>query len=365
MNTEYTLSVDAMGGDDAPRMTVEGVKLALDMLPHVRILLFGDERKIAPIAESVLANMRDRIEIRHTEDVVSSDEKPSNALRSGRNSSMRLAINSVRDGEASGVISAGNTGALMAMAKFVMKTLPGIHRPAIASVLPTQRGQTVMLDLGANIECDADNLTQFAVMGEALARNVLGLEKPTIGILNVGVEGLKGNEAVKQTSQILQNTHLPIEFYGFVEGDDIGAGTVDVIVTDGFTGNVALKTAEGTARLVTHFLRKALTGSPLAILGAMLARPALNELKRKLDPRRYNGAMFLGLNGICVKSHGGTDAFGFANAIKVAAELVASDVINEIKHDFAELAKELKTDDEPVKANGTTGTTGTTGELIS
>ena len=353
MNTEFTLSVDAMGGDDAPEMTVEGVKLALDMMPHVRILLFGDERKITPNVESVLGRLRDRVEIRHTEDKVSSDEKPSNALRNGRNSSMRLAINSVRDGEASGIVSAGNTGALMAMAKFVMKTLPGIHRPAIASLLPTTSpgGRVVMLDLGANIECSADNLTQFAVMGEALARKVLKLEKPTVGILNVGVEGLKGNEAVKETDQILQNTHLPIDYYGFVEGNDIGSGTVDVIVTDGFTGNVALKTAEGTARLVTHFLRKALTGSPLAMLGALLAKPALNKLKAKLDPGRYNGAMFLGLNGICVKSHGGTDAAGFANAIKVAAELVSSNVNNEIKHDFAELAKELKAEEVVEEVN--------------
>lgn len=351
MSSELTLSVDAMGGDDAPQMTLEGVKVALEMLPHVHILLFGDETKIAPVMDSVFgtSGLRDRVDIRHTPDMVSSHEKPSIALRSGRNSSMRLAINSVRDGEASGVISAGNTGALMAMAKFVMKTLPGINRPAIAAVLPTERGKTVMLDLGANIECNAENLTQFAVMGEVFARNVLGLAKPTIGLLNVGVEGMKGKESVRETARILEETHLPIEFYGFVEGNDLGAGTVDVIVTDGFTGNVALKIAEGTASFVTHQLRIALTSNPFAMLGALFAKSSLNKLKEKLDPRKYNGAMFLGLNGICVKSHGGTDGIGFANAIKVAAELVANNVNEEIKHDYAELTNELHIDGELIE----------------
>lgn len=334
-----------MGGDDAPQMTVEGVAQALAMLPHVRVILFGKENEIAPVLATMPTDVQSRVEVRHTEDVVTNDEKPGVALRSGRNSSMRLAINAVGDGEAAGIISAGNTGALMAMAKFVLKTLPGVDRPAIATYFPTRQRDCVMLDLGANIECDAENLVQFAVMGEVFSRNVLGRDKPTIGILNVGVEGLKGNEAVKEASQILQNTHLPIQFYGFVEGDDIGAGTVDVIVTDGFTGNVALKTAEGMVRLVTHFLREALGSSLLAKLGAMLAMPALKAFKQKLDPRRYNGAMFLGLNGICVKSHGGTDAFGFANAIKVAADLVATNVNDEIKHDFAELQAERHPDE--------------------
>lgn len=345
MTKEFTLSVDAMGGDAAPQMTVEGVAQALVLLPHVRVILFGRENEIIPFLDAMSQDIRARVEVRHTEDVVTNDEKPGIALRSSRGSSMRLAINAVGDGEAAGVISAGNTGALMAMAKFVLKTLPGVDRPAIATYFPTRQRDCVMLDLGANIECDAENLVQFAVMGEVFSRNVLGREKPTIGILNVGVEGLKGNEAVKEASQILQATHLPIQFYGFVEGDDIGKGTVDVIVTDGFTGNVALKTAEGMVGLVTHFLREALGSSPLARLGAMLAMPALKAFKQKLDPRRYNGAMFLGLNGICVKSHGGTDAFGFANAIKVAADLVATNVNDEIKHDFAELQTERHQDE--------------------
>lgn len=341
MNKKLTLSIDAMGGDTAPQMTVEGVDLALGMLPHVDIRMYGNESVIGPLMAGASRRMAERTVLIHTDEVVTNDEKPSIALRSGRNSSMRLAINAVRDGEAHGVVSAGNTGALMAMAKFVMHTLPGIDRPAIATVLPTMRGQTVMLDLGANIDCDMNNLVQFAVMGEAFARKVLGLDKPTVGLLNVGVEGLKGNEAVKGASQILQETHLPIEFYGFVEGDDIGLGTVDVVVTDGFTGNVALKTAEGTARLITSLLRDALTGSVMAKMGAMLATPALKSFKEKFDPRVHNGAMFLGLNGICVKSHGGTDAFGFANAIKVAADLAGNNINDEIKHDFAELHAEL------------------------
>ncbi len=329
-----------MGGDAAPAMTVEGVDLALEMLPNVRILLFGDEAQIEPLLAKASNRVASRVEFRHTPDAVASDDKPSVALRSGRNSSMRLAINAVGDGEASGVISAGNTGALMAMAKFVMKTLPGVDRPAIATFFPTMQRDSVMLDLGANIECDTENLVQFAVMGEVFARKVLGLEQPTIGLLNVGAEDLKGNQAVKGASQILQQTHLPIRFHGFVEGDDIGAGTVDVIVTDGFTGNIALKTAEGTVKMFGHFLREALKSTAMSQLGAMLAKPALNTFKQKVDPRRYNGAMFLGLNGICVKSHGGTDAFGFANAIKVAADLIDKKVNEDIKKDFVELQAE-------------------------
>ena len=233
--------------------------------------------------------------------------------------------------------------ALMAMAKFVLKTLPGIDRPAIATVLPTISGKTVMLDLGANVDCDAENLVQFAVMGEVFATNVLGLKRPSIGILNIGEEDLKGNEAVQQASAILQETDLPIKFYGFVEGDGIGAGEVDVVVTDGFTGNIALKTAEGTAKMLGHFLKEALTGSFLGKVGALIAAPALRLFKERVDPRRYNGAMFLGLNGICVKSHGGTDALGFANAIGVAAELSSQGINEGIKRDVAKFVEAKET----------------------
>lgn len=325
-----------MGGDLAPRMVVAGIDMALGRLPDVDYLLFGDESMLNPLLDQ-FGRVRGAVQVRHTEDAVSDDEKPGTALRSGRNSSMRLAINAVADGEAMGVVSAGNTGALMAMAKFVLKTLPGIDRPAIAAYFPTLRGETVMLDLGANVECSSDNLVQFAVMGEVFARNVLGLEQPTIGILNIGVEGLKGNEAVKEAALILQETSLPIKFYGFVEGDDIGKGTVDVVVTDGFTGNIALKTAEGTVKLFGQFLKDALLSSPMSRLGALLARPALETLRKRVDPRQYNGAMLVGLNGICVKSHGNTDAFGFSNAIRVAVELITDGYNEGIKRDFQKL----------------------------
>ena len=347
MADNYTLSIDAMGGDAAPAMVVEGVAMASKQMPDVRFLLFGDENQINPLLEKFPAAAR-VVTVRHTEDVVKNDDKPAQALRGRRTSSMRLAINAVADGEAAGVISAGNTGALMAMAKFVLKTLPGIDRPAIATYFPTQRSESVMLDLGANIECDAANLVQFAVMGEVFARNVLGLEKPSVGILNVGVEDLKGNSEVKEAAAILQEAHLPIKFHGFVEGDDIGAGTVDVVVTDGFTGNVALKTAEGTAKLFGHALKQALTSSPLAILGALLAKPALNRLKMHLDPRRYNGAMFLGLNGICIKSHGGTDAYGFAHAIEVARNLIANSINDSIKEDFRQVQADMESHKQAV-----------------
>ena len=232
-----------------------------------------------------------------------------------------MALEAVRDGEALGVVSAGNTGALMALAKAVLKTLPGIHRPALASIVPTRRGETVFLDLGANLDCTAENLFQFAVMGEVFARTVLGVIKPTVALLNVGVEMTKGNKTVQAAAMMLQSDRLPLEFHGFVEGDAITAGEVDVVVTDGFTGNVALKTAEGTMRLYSEFLREAIKHSLISRLGYLLAKPALSALRDRLDPRRYDGAVFLGLNGIAVKSHGATDALGFATAIGFAVDM--------------------------------------------
>lgn len=333
-----TLSIDAMGGDHAPVMVVEGLDLALDRVRNVQFLLHGREEELRPLLAK-WPRLQNAAEIRNATGVVSSSERPSTALRGAADSSMRRAIDAVAAGEADGVVSAGNTGALMAMAKFVLKTLPGVDRPAIATVFPTIRGCSVMLDLGANVECTAENLVQFAVMGEVFARKVLGLEQPSVAILNVGEEHLKGNQAVKKAAEVLQQSDLAIRFHGFVEGTDIGAGTVDVIVTDGFTGNIALKTAEGTSRLYSHFLRQALVSGGLRTkLGALLARPALREMRRRVDPRNYDGAMFLGLNGICVKSHGGTDALGFSNAIRVAARLIADRVNQGIKDDFLYLA---------------------------
>jgi phosphate acyltransferase len=331
-----TLSLDAMGGDNAPGMVVDGIGLALARMPHVDFLLYGDEKKLTPLLNNAPA-VRDVCQVRHTDDVVSNDEKAGAALRSGRNSSMRLAINAVKEGEAAGIISAGNTGALMAMAKFVLKTLPGIDRPAIAKNFPTMHGDCIILDLGANVQCDTDNLVQFAVMGEAYARKVLGIEQPSIGILNIGSEDVKGHEQLQHAAAMLQEINLPIRFHGFVEGDDITKGTVDVVVTDGFTGNIALKTAEGTARMFSNFLKEAMMDSLLSKTGALLAKKSLSKFKDRIDPRRYNGAMFLGLNGICIKSHGGTDAFGFANALDVAIELIADDLNDVIKEDLSHL----------------------------
>jgi len=333
MSKALTIALDAMGGDAAPKMVVRGAAIALERFPEVRFLMFGREREVAPLLKSK-GRLRDVTTLHHTDDVVSSDAKPSVALRAGRQSSMRLSINAVQAGEADCVVSAGNTGALMAMAKFVLKTLPGIDRPAIASFFPTLRGESVMLDLGANVQCDAQNLVDFAVMGNAFARSVLGLQEPSYALLNVGSEEIKGHESLQEASTILRASGLPGKFLGFVEGDDIAKGTADVIVTDGFTGNVALKTAEGTAKLINEYLRHTFRSSVLAGLGYLLARPAMRKLRKRVDPRGYNGAMFLGLNGIAVKSHGGTDALGFANAIGVAVDMHRHGIIEKIRSDL-------------------------------
>ncbi len=341
MADRIVVAIDGMGGDNAPEMIVEGLDIVCRQNSDVHFLLFGDQVRLTPILERYPA-ARGACEIRHTSEAVAGDAKPTAALRSGKSTSMRLSIDSVAAGEAAAIVSAGNTGALMAMATIVLKTLPGIDRPAIAGSLPTQRGASVMLDLGANVECDAENLVQFAVMGEAFARNELGVAEPSVGILNVGVEGLKGNEAVKGASAILQQSRLPIKFYGFVEGDDICKGTVDVIVTDGFSGNIALKTAEGTARMFAHYLRHYLTGSLFGKIGAFIARGAISKFRSQFDPRRYNGAMLLGLNGICVKSHGGTDGIGFAHAVDVAINLVRRNLNEVIKQDLERLMSERR-----------------------
>jgi glycerol-3-phosphate acyltransferase PlsX len=332
-----SIALDAMGGDRAPEMVIKGANIARQRFPHVRFIFFGDEQRIKPLLDRYGA-LGKVSRVHHTDKVVAGDDKPSVALRAGRGSSMRLAIDAVQAGEAAGIVSAGNTGALMAMSKFVLKTLPGIDRPAIASFFPTLRGESVMLDLGANLSCDAENLVQFAVMGNVFARTVLGILRPTVGLLNVGSEEVKGHEAVREAAATLRETSLPGDFHGFVEGDDIARGTVDVIVTDGFTGNVALKTLEGTAKLYAEFLKRSFKSSLVARVGYLLARPALNALRVRTDPRRYNGAIFLGLNGVAVKSHGGTDALGFANAIGVAVDMVTQKSIEKIREDFTRFA---------------------------
>jgi glycerol-3-phosphate acyltransferase PlsX len=316
-----TIALDAMGGDHAPQVVIAGADMARERFPELRFLLHGDERLLRALLRAH-GQLAARSQIEHTPERVDPDARPSQVLRQGRGTSMCLAIEAVKAGRASAAVSAGNTGALMALAKFVLKTLPGIERPAIASLMPTRRSEAVFLDLGANSECDADNLVQFAVMGEVFARAVLGVTKPTVGLLNIGTEEVKGHDTIREAAAALRASHLPIEFRGFVEGTDLTSGKVDVVVTDGFTGNVALKVLEGTVGLYTQFLREAFKSSLVAQLGYVLARPALQLLRQRLDPRRYNGAMFLGLNGVVVKSHGGTDALGFANAIGVAVELV-------------------------------------------
>jgi glycerol-3-phosphate acyltransferase PlsX len=333
-----TIAVDAMGGDRAPTVVLKGAEIALQRFPDVTFLLFGAEDRVRPLL-SRLPQLAKAAQLHHTSEMVPADAKPSLALRTARQSSMRLALDAVAEGRADGMVSAGNTGALMAMAKFVLKTLPGIERPAIASLFPTRSGETVVLDLGANVECDAANLVQFALMGDVFARTVLGLTAPSVALLNVGAEDLKGNDAVRAAAAELRSGLVPIQFYGFVEGDDIPRGTVDVVVTDGFTGNVALKMAEGTAKLFSEFLRSAFRHSLSARIGYLFARGALNKLRQRLDPRRYNGAIFLGLAGIAVKSHGSTDALGFANAIGVAVDMKVNGFVDKIRSELARLGQ--------------------------
>ena len=303
----YTLAIDGMGGDDAPAMIVAGLEIAAERHPGARFLLVGDEAAIAP---RLAATER-----------IANDLKPTAALRV-RDSSMRIAFDTVAGGGAKGVVSAGNTGAMLALAKIVIKTMAGIDRPAMAALSPSARGDVVMLDLGANLACDTRNLVEFAVMGDAFARAVLGLTQPTIGLLNVGSEEGKGDDKLRLAADILRRSHIADQFQGFVEGHDITAGRTDIVVTDGFTGNVALKTGEGAMRMVSDLLRLVFSSSVTSRLGYILARPGLERLREWLDPRRYNGAVLLGLNGVVVKSHGGTDAEGFAHAVDVAMDMV-------------------------------------------
>jgi glycerol-3-phosphate acyltransferase PlsX len=337
VSRELTVSVDAMGGDAGPGVVLAALARTLVRHPTVRYVLHGDEAILKPLLVR-RAKLRARAEVRHSAEHVRMDEKPSQALRRGRNTSMWHAVESLSKKEAEVAISAGNTGALMAMAMFQLGVIEGIDRPAIAALWPTRRGHTIVLDVGANIATDAQQLVDFAVMGEAFARAILGLERPSVGLLNVGAEDLKGNEAVRGAAQILRSADLPMEFLGFVEGDDISEGTADVVVTDGFTGNIALKTGEGTAALVVHFLRLALRRGLLARLGALLAGGALKTLRRKLDPRAANGGIFLGLNGVVVKSHGGADALGFASAVDMAIGMARAEVIPKIVADRAAVA---------------------------
>jgi glycerol-3-phosphate acyltransferase PlsX len=321
---ECVVSIDAMGGDNAPQAIIDGVGIAHVRHPKVKFLLHGDHARLQPILLGKPA-VKNVAQVVHCDDTVGMEDKPSQALRRGRNTSMWRAIDAVRSKEAQVAISAGNTGALMAMAIVQLRTIPGLSRPAIAAIWPTIRGQTVVLDVGANVETDARQLVDFAILGEAYARVVFGIDRPNVGLLNMGSEELKGNDAVKAAAAALRAPGSSLRFHGFVEGDDISAGTVDVVVTSGFTGNIALKTAEGTARLIGHYIRSAMQRSLFSRIGYIFAKPGFNVLREKMDPRAVNGGVFLGLNGTVVKSHGGTDGTGFATAIDLAVEMAQSD----------------------------------------
>ena len=316
----YSLAVDAMGGDGAPEIVVDGLALAAERHPAARFLLIGDEARLLPLlARSKVA--RTICTVRHAASAITNEMKGTAALRL-RDSSMRMAMDAVARHEAQGVVSAGNSGALLALAKIVVKTMPGIDRPALAAISPSARGDVVMLDLGANVACDSRNLVEFAVMGEAFARVVLGLPAPSIGLLNVGSEQMKGDDRLRQAAEMLRGSPIGGQFHGFIEGHDITAGTTDVVVTDGFTGNVALKTGEGALKLAGTLLREVFNASMMSRLGYVLARPGLDRMREWLDPRRYNGAVLVGLNGVVVKSHGGADAEAFAHAVDVAMDMV-------------------------------------------
>jgi len=331
MPQSVRIAIDAMGGDFGPAVTVAGAARAQAKRPDSRYLLIGDETAIrAELAKHPA--FAAHADIRHSDVAIRMDDKPSQALRKGRKvSSMWLAIEAVKKGEADVAISAGNTGALMAMSLFCLKPLSGIDRPAIAAIWPTLRGESVVLDVGASIGSDAKQLVDNAVMGAAMARVVFDLDRPTVGLLNVGVEEMKGVEEVREAGQILRDMNAAnLDYRGFVEGDDISKGTVDVIVTEGFTGNIALKTAEGTARQIGEYLRAAMSRTLSAKIGYLFARGAFRVLREKMDPRKVNGGLFLGLNGLVVKSHGGTDAEGFASAIEIGYDVVRHDLLKGI-----------------------------------
>ena len=337
MSRALTVSIDAMGGDAGPGIVRSALLKSIQRHPGVQYLLHGDEAQLNALVAKH-PRLKGRVTVLHAPGRVSMEDKPSQVLRRGKDTSLWHAIDSVKQGEAQLVVSAGNTGALMAVAMFGLGIIEGISRPAIATIWPTMRGQTVVLDVGANVAASDEQLVDFAVMGEAFAHVIFGLERPTVGILNVGAEEQKGNDAVKGAAAILRNTSLPMAFHGFVEGDDIARGTVDVVVTDGFTGNIALKTAEGTARLVSGYLRQSLKRSLLGRIGAVIASGALNTLRRKLDPRASAGGIFLGLNGVVVKCHGGADAVSFASAMDMAIDMARTDINSRITADRRSIA---------------------------
>jgi phosphate acyltransferase len=334
MSEPRVIALDAMGGDFGPSVIVPGAAIALERHPGLQFLLFGDQVKINAELDRLPA-LRAVSKVRHTDLVVGMDAKPSQAIRRGKGSSMWLSLEAVREKQADFAVSAGNTGALMALSRLILKSMPGVDRPAIAAQWPTIHRPSIVLDVGANIGASARELCDFALMGVAMSRALFGIERPTVGLLNVGVEEIKGVEEVKTAHGWLKQAGLGIDYKGFVEGDQIGQGVVDVVVVEGFAGNIALKTAEGTAKQIGTYLREAMTSSLLSKMGALLAKGGFLKFKDRIDPRRVNGGTFLGLDGISIKSHGGTDALGFASAIEVGYGMAKSGIVQRLAADVA------------------------------
>ena len=332
MTQKVRISLDAMGGDHGPSVVIPGAALTLQRRPDAEFIIHGKAEDCLPLLEQHPA-LKAVTTFQHADIAIRMDDKPSQALRQGRyKSSMWRALESVKKGEADVAVSAGNTGALMAMSKFCLRTMAQVDRPAIAAIWPTIRGETIVLDVGATIGADARHLVDLAIMGSAMAEIVFGIDKPTVGLLNVGVEEIKGVEEVKSAGRILKETSFPhLSYAGFVEGDDIGKGAVDVVVTEGFAGNIALKTAEGTAKQMATYLRSAMSRTLMAKIGYIFAKGAFAALREKMDPRRANGGVFLGLDGIVIKSHGGADATGFAAAVELGYDMVKHDLLSKIR----------------------------------
>jgi glycerol-3-phosphate acyltransferase PlsX len=331
-----TLAVDCMGGDYGPRVTVAAALEFLADSPDASVVLVGQGDAIDAQLRRRKAQAHARLRVRHTTEVVAMDEPPAQALRGKKDSSMRVAVDLVKDGSAHACVSAGNTGALMAISRFVLKTLPGIDRPAIVSVLPTMKGSTYVLDLGANVDCTPEHLLQFGLMGAALVAAVEHKDRPSVGLLNIGSEDIKGNETVKQAAELLRDSGL--NFIGNVEGDGVYKGTADVVVCDGFVGNVALKTSEGLAQMLARFLREEFTRNAFTRLAALVAWPVIARFRKRVDPRRYNGATLLGLRGIVVKSHGSADRYAFRRALERAADEVRAEALARIAARFESVA---------------------------
>jgi len=329
---DLVISIDAMGGDNSPKVVIEGLALAHKRNPNIRFLVYGDKAKVnAEIMK--YPDLQKACQVFHTEEFVHNEDKPSHVIRN-RATSMYQAIEAVKLGKAQAVVSAGNTGALMAISKMVLKTIQKIHRPAIISIMPHEKGRYVMLDLGANTECDGINLAEFAIMGNIYAKCALNIENPRVALMNIGAEEMKGKEEIHVASHIIKSTHLNLNFIGYIEPHEIPKNKADVIVADGFSGNIALKSVEGTCHLIMHLIKNSIKSSFLAKIGLLFMLGAVKKLKKTLDPRLYNGAMLVGLNGLSVKSHGGADALGFSVAVENAAQLVANDFVGSIKKEL-------------------------------